>query len=107
LGLNLAGIILVLNLYGQVILLLVGSNLNAAAWLLLISFIDGKLPSLFEKNISDRHFEIVMAMLDLFGGFEDDKFVGVQTFDLLLHVYCTQIKDAGFNLAANEFQDLT
>jgi len=57
--------------------LLVCSNLKVPARLLLIGLTDGKMPTSFEKDISDRHVEIAMVMVDMNVGFENDDSVGV------------------------------
>lgn len=83
--------------YCLLIHLLVASKLEAPARLLLIQLIDDKLPVLLHDP-QNKHIEIATAFVDFH--FTSDS-LPVQTFDLLVHVYCTQFKPSGLNLASD------
>ncbi|KAK6934833.1 Pentatricopeptide repeat [Dillenia turbinata] len=75
--------------------------MSAPARLLLIRVIDQKLPVLFGDS-NKKHIEIVTAMLNL--NVETEDAVRIQLFDMLVHVYCTQFKNAGLQLALDVFR---
>ncbi|KAL8195917.1 hypothetical protein R6Q57_025407 [Mikania cordata] len=87
--------------YCSLIHLLVVSNLKTPARLLLIQLIDDKLPALVHDP-QNKHIEIATAFVDFH--FASDSFLGVRLFDLLIHVYCTQFKAFGLDLALDVIQ---
>ncbi|PSR91332.1 Pentatricopeptide repeat-containing protein, partial [Actinidia chinensis var. chinensis] len=87
--------------YCLLIRLLLFSKFVAPARLLLIQLIDWKLPVSF-NDPKNRHLEIATAMSELNLGSE--LALSVQTFDLLIHVYCTQFKNLGFEGVVDVFR---
>ncbi|GFY95206.1 tetratricopeptide repeat (TPR)-like superfamily protein [Actinidia rufa] len=62
------------------------------------------MPIAFD-NPENRHLEIANALADLNSA--SKLALNVQTYDLLIHVYCTQFKDLGFNIVVVVFQLIT
>ncbi|KAK9928294.1 hypothetical protein M0R45_025437 [Rubus argutus] len=81
--------------------LLIASNLGPSARLLLIRLIDGNVPVLYAIPNS-KHIEIAIAMSEL--NTVSQPALGIQTLDMLIHVYCTQFKNLGFGYAIDVFE---
>ncbi|KAJ8526306.1 hypothetical protein K7X08_028783 [Anisodus acutangulus] len=89
--------------YCTLLRLLVASNHDDPARLLLIRLIDGKLPALFD-NPQKKHVEVAAFLAEL--SCVSDFGVAVRTFDLLVHLCCTQFKNVGFDAALDVFRSL-
>ncbi|CAH9050843.1 unnamed protein product [Cuscuta epithymum] len=87
--------------YCNLLRLLVASNLEMPARLLLIRLMDGKLHTLF-SDPDKKHVEIATTLVDLSG--VPALCNTVRIYDLFLHVCCTQFKNAGFSIALDTFQ---
>ncbi|KAL6176140.1 hypothetical protein ACLB2K_052776 [Fragaria x ananassa] len=84
--------------------LLIASNLEAPARLLLIRLIDGNVPVLY-ADPSSKHVEIATALSELNNASQPA--LGIQALDMLVHVYCTQFKNLGFGYAVEVFEHFT
>ncbi|CAN4114510.1 unnamed protein product [Withania somnifera] len=71
--------------------------------LLLTRLIDGKLPALFDGK-QEKYAEVAVCLAELSS--VSDFGVAVRTFDLLVHLCCTQFKNVGFDAALDVFRSL-
>ncbi|CAA3032823.1 pentatricopeptide repeat-containing At4g19440, chloroplastic [Olea europaea subsp. europaea] len=99
-----AGFKFILRSYCLLIHLLVSKNLDCAARLLLIRLIDKKLPVILNDNIvGNMHKEITVLLANLYSG--SKKFdASIRTLDILVHVYASQFKSLGFDVAVDVFR---
>nr|GEW17017.1 hypothetical protein [Tanacetum cinerariifolium] len=91
-----------LESYCCLIHLLVLSNLEHPARLLLIQLIDDKLPVLDVNDRKLKHVEIAKGFMEIyFAANLGDGANGARLFDMLVHVYCTQFKSFGLDHACD------
>ncbi|CAA2983545.1 Hypothetical predicted protein [Olea europaea subsp. europaea] len=99
-----AGFKFKLRSYCLLIHLLVSKNLDSAARFLLIRLIDKRVPMILNDNIDgSMHKEITVLLANLYSGL--DKFnANIRTFDILVHVFASQFKSLGFDVAVVVFR---